>query len=360
MSNPYDPRQYYNGRKPAHTIGHLVGRIGIVLKAMVADQTEEGSVILDGIFYKAKALETVSAFDSVIIVAVSNEILHIRKYVVDVDVVSGGAGGGLAQLQVKNSSDAWTNVGWATGNERIPVEIIASVALDRTWTITETVPISNAYLAYLANLDIPLSTLMPSEFPLPSAQIASLQNIRALTALDIVTVDNLLNPHPVSLSSIPNPSNLDVALSTRLKPADLNLDGDKDLQVDVKTLPSVTVGTLPALPSGTNNIGDVDVASMPEDGTVVHINKTATGDLITPTSGKAIKILGFFFYSTADITVELRFKTSGSVIGGLTTKGVCGMNLIGMKKPQGSTNEIVEVYLSNTGTVKGWVSYSEV
>lgn len=34
---------------------------------------------------------------------------------------------------------------------------------------------------------------------------------------------NLLNPHPVSLASIPNPSNLDVALSTRLKISDYAL-----------------------------------------------------------------------------------------------------------------------------------------
>jgi hypothetical protein len=35
-----------------------------------------------------------------------------------------------------------------------------------------------------------------------------------------VAVSNLLNPHPVSLVSIPNPPNLDVALSTRFKPSD--------------------------------------------------------------------------------------------------------------------------------------------
>lgn len=41
-----------------------------------------------------------------------------------------------------------------------------------------------------------------------------------LTAADIVTVANLLNPHPVSLASLPNPPNLDVPLSTRFKPGD--------------------------------------------------------------------------------------------------------------------------------------------
>lgn len=56
------------------------------------------------------------------------------------------------------------------------------------------------------------------------------RSIRALTSADIVSaiksgtwnIDNLLNPHPVSLASIPNPSNLDVALSTRATGTVLN------------------------------------------------------------------------------------------------------------------------------------------
>ncbi len=44
--------------------------------------------------------------------------------------------------------------------------------------------------------------------------------IRTLTSADVVTVNNLLNPHPVSLASIPNPPNLDVLLSSRFKPGD--------------------------------------------------------------------------------------------------------------------------------------------
>lgn len=47
-----------------------------------------------------------------------------------------------------------------------------------------------------------------------------------------------------------------VTSTTGLKASELNLDAEKDLQVDVKTLP--------ALPAGTNNIGDVDVLSMPD------------------------------------------------------------------------------------------------
>jgi hypothetical protein len=40
--------------------------------------------------------------------------------------------------------------------------------------------------------------------------------------------------------------------------------GDNNIgNVDIVTMPNVTVGTLPAIPAGTNNIGDVDVLTLP-------------------------------------------------------------------------------------------------
>jgi len=241
MSNPYDSKKYYTSKAKEKNLGHLVGKIGFVLKAMVADATEEGEVIIDGIFYKAKALENVDAFDSVMVVGVNNQILHIRKFVVDVE---------------------------------------------------------NASLSYLANLNIPLSTLMPTEYPLPSAQITSLQNIRLLTASDIVTVNNLLNPHPVSLSSIPNPSNLDVALSTRLKPADLNLDGDKDLQVDVKSLPTIT--------QSTKHDGKTYKSAV--------FNSSSSGNLVSAVSGKVIKLHAMVVQAQGTVTVTLTNGNGGATI----------------------------------------------
>jgi len=44
----------------------------------------------------------------------------------------------------------------------------------------------------------------PSEYPLPASQVADLKNIRALTSSDIVTVNNLLNPHPVTQTTRTN------------------------------------------------------------------------------------------------------------------------------------------------------------
>jgi hypothetical protein len=95
-------------------------------------------------------------------------------------------------------------------------------------------------------------------------------------------------------------------------------------------------------------------------GSIQHFSATATADVKTPASGKALRILSFFYYCTADITTELRFKTSGNVIAGLPAKGAVGMNLVGRRPPTGATDETVEIYLSGTGTVKGWICYEEV
>jgi hypothetical protein len=73
-----------------------------------------------------------------------------------------------------------------------------------------------------------------------------------------------------------------------------------------------------------------------------------------------LAILGFFYYSNADITTELRFKTSGKLIAGLSVEGAVGMNLVGMKPPTGEVDEVVEIYLSGSGTVKGWICFEEV
>ena len=95
-------------------------------------------------------------------------------------------------------------------------------------------------------------------------------------------------------------------------------------------------------------------------GTIIHFSKAATGDVKTPSSGKKLRVLDYFYYSSADITTELRYKTSTNVIAGLTVKGAVGMNRIGRKPHEGAADEAVEIYLSGAGTVKGWICYEEV
>jgi len=97
-----------------------------------------------------------------------------------------------------------------------------------------------------------------------------------------------------------------------------------------------------------------------EDYKIVYLDESETGDVITPSTGKAVKIRGFFFYTDADIEARLNFKTSDNTIGGLSGKGAVGFNLIGMKKPQGDVDELVEITITGTGNARGWISYEEV
>jgi len=74
------------------------------------------------------------------------------------------------------------------------------------------------------------------------------RQIRALTEADVITIANQI------LCDADGHAQVDVLTTTALRASDLNLDMDKDLQVDVKTLPCI--------PAGNNNIGDVDIASL--------------------------------------------------------------------------------------------------
>ena len=126
---------------------------------------------------------------------------------------------------------------------------------------------------------------------------------------------------------------------------------------DIVTVVQATAANLKA--TVTQASADRTISSFPEIGTVTHISETSTADVVTCETGHTLKVHGFFFYSSADITVELRFKGSGNVIGGLTVKGAVGMNLVGKKCPEGANAEDIEIYLSGAGTVKGWINTEE-
>ena len=99
-------------------------------------------------------------------------------------------------------------------------------------------------------------------------------------------------------------------------------------------------------------------------GSIHHFSVSASSAgstvIYTPSSGKAVQILGWSFYCDADVTCELRFTSSGNVIAGLPAKGAHATNMIGLTAPQGSTDETVEIYVSDAANVKGWICYKEV
>ncbi len=115
---------------------------------------------------------------------------------------------------------------------------------------------------------------------------------------------------------------------------------------------------------GTDKMRVQPVDPIPREGTVVFFNValTAAGSsaIYTPSAGKAVRVLGWSFYTNADVIVELRFATSLNVIAGLPAKGSHAMNTLGMEPPKGAVDEKVEIYGSGAVNVKGWICVLEV
>lgn len=84
------------------------------------------------------------------------------------------------------------------------------------------------------------------------AYLLATQDVKNVRVYEIFT-ENPVITLPLMLRS--TLSDVNVTSTVGLKPGDLNLDAQKDLQVDVKTLPS--------LPAGANLIGTVDINSLP-------------------------------------------------------------------------------------------------
>jgi len=104
--------------------------------------------------------------------------------------------------------------------------------------------------------------------------------------------------------------------------------------------------------------------TLQEKGTIKPFNlaPTAAGqqDIVTPSAGKALKVLMWFYYCDSDILTELGFLTSNIYVAGLPTRGCCGLNTIGNKPIQGATDEALTMKYSGAGTIRGWVCIEEV
>jgi hypothetical protein len=194
---------------------------------------------------------------------------------------------------------------------------------------------------------------------LPSALTAS-GNFKTSISEDAVGLAKESNGNLAAIKS--KTDNLDVALSTRLKPSDLNLDGDKDLQVDVKTLPNVSLasqanpfssalpvsdnggsltvdGTISVntLPAGNNNIGDIDVASLPS-----HLGTVEVRDPNTTTQKLAVDANGKIGVSSLpNVTIGTSIPTGNNNIGDVDLASAipAGTNYIGKTRLTDGSND---------------------
>jgi len=96
---------------------------------------------------------------------------------------------------------------------------------------------------------------------------------------------NLLNPHPVSLASIPNPSNLDVALSTRLKISDYALTQELG-----KIGIILTAGGAIIDPRSTRALTSSDIITAYGSQTQALLQRASTYDLIVQLRSAGVEI----------------------------------------------------------------------
>jgi len=147
------------------------------------------------------------------------------------------------------------------------------------------------------------------------------RSIRALTSADVVSavksgtwnIDNLLNPHPVSLSSIPNPSNLDVALSTRALETGGNLAiiAGKDFatQTTLSALNAkVTVCNTGAIAGSLTQSTKHDAKTYK----TAVFDASASGDLVAAVAGKVIKLHALTIQAQGTVVVNLNNGNGGS------------------------------------------------
>lgn len=219
---------------------------------------------------------------------------------------------------------------------------VAYDARDRTWTITE-----NLARSWL----------------LTSADVVSA--IKSGTW----NIDNLLNPHPVSLASIPNPSNLDVLLSTRASETGGNLAAIKaktdnlDVALSTRFKPADSIGNtgfnVNNLPS-TYTIDDITK----QIGIGHYLAPTALGvggtaTIWTPASGKAIRAKRIQVSVDAATRIDFRWTTTTFESYYLPANGSIIVNLVGANE-QPAANATLTILSSAAANVTAKATGDEV
>ncbi len=87
-------------------------------------------------------------------------------------------------------------------------------------------------------------------------------------------------------------------------------------------------------------------------GTPTRTSVAASGEIVAaPGAGNKLQVYGWFLKVDTDENVTLRYGgATGQVFAGLPTKGVAGMNLLGIDE-SGGDNENVWLEKSGTGNV---------
>lgn len=248
---------------------------------------------------------------------------------------------------------------------------IVAMSLDRRLHTDSNLQVANTDVG--AGNPVPISA---ASLPLPSGAASSANQLpdnhqvtanlsavdnAVLDAIDVDTsnIDTSLNNIETFTTDIPNILGADGATGPTKAISiagttsggvlqEIEVDTAGQLQVDVLSIPTVTVGTLPALVAGTANIGDVDVLSLP----AIPSGSNNIGDVDVLT----LPALAAGTNNIGDVDV-LSIAAGTNAIGNVgivprTTGGLVTYHLVSA----GSTN--ATVVEASSGQLYGWYIYN--
>jgi hypothetical protein len=154
----------------------------------------------------------------------------------------------------------------------------------------------------------------------------------------------------VDVLTVPNPSNLDVALSTRSSESKLEA-----VRALLDSLENALVSV------GTDKLRISLVDSLAVSRKPFNLTFTAAGDQAawTPASGKKVRLHFISFESNADVQVGWRFGTTETAQACRVTKGIYAVNLIGCNQ-EGAVDQALNIRAEGAVTVKGYMLGQEI
>ena len=159
-------------------------------------------------------------------------------------------------LEVQGAGVAGTPAGGVVTVQGVASGTVLPVG-DGAGTLTVDAPVGTPVYVRLSDGAAAIATLPVSaaSLPLPSGAATLTEQQTQTTALQLID-------DAVYTDGVGTPSKaLGIAGTDGTNPQIVKTDAAGELQVDVLTLPNVTIGA--AIPAGTNNIGDVDVLTLP-------------------------------------------------------------------------------------------------
>jgi hypothetical protein len=149
------------------------------------------------------------------------------------------------------------------------------------------------------------------------------------------------------------PKDRTITATVGLKASELNLDAEKDLQVDVKTLPAVVQAEKDRV------ITDV-VAKLPHKYLApTSLAEGGTATVWAPAAGKSLRVTRIQFTSDARTRIDLRWGTEPFESYFVPQDGSIVVNLIGTNQ-YGGVNQALTILSSKAATVSASADGEEI